>query len=67
MKLVHNETIFETMSEIQNEIDDIVYDLNLALDELNDTLETGDSDDQERWVRKAIELIKGVKEKLYKD
>jgi molecular chaperone GrpE (heat shock protein) len=67
MLLVHNETIFETLEAVKCELEDVVYDLDLALDELEEALESGDDDDKERWVQKAVDLIKGAKEKLHKE
>jgi hypothetical protein len=66
MNLVHDETIFEALEAVKDEIEDVVYDLDLALEELEGVLETADEDDKERWTLKAIELIKDAKEKLHK-
>jgi molecular chaperone GrpE (heat shock protein) len=67
MNLVHNETVFEAIEAVKDEIEDVAHDLDLAIDELEDALETDDYDDKERWIQKAIRLIKDARGKLHKD
>lgn len=65
MRIVHNTSVYGVLELIKDEIEDIEYDLDLALDCLNEALETSDDDDKWRFILKAIDHVKEAKDKIY--
>jgi hypothetical protein len=64
VKFHGDKSVFDALDAVKDEIEDVVYTLNLSLDELNDVLETDDSENKDLWVNKAIDFIREAIDKL---
>lgn len=65
MILAHNETIYEALESAKEEIEEINYALSLAIDDLEDALESESVDYKNHCIEKVIRTIKDSRARLF--